>query len=490
MPNLSDKILLSKSKQKPKTSSDPSAVLGQIYETLSQNRKEELKLRQKLENFKSERDQEEERRRNKLLELFSPEEDEEKEIEKKVEKKKTKSFLEKLGYNNITGALIDLSIITGVILATTKDAEATEKAIDGIDELPLGDTEEKEEPKEKPTPQQIESAVKETTEPKPEPAVATVPPKIEEPAAPVLVDTGGKPVTDTSGAPVISGQPEVPELPVPTPTPAPPKAEPIKEVPLDNKGLVKRELNNAGFSKKAQSNILANVQKESNFKPRSEEIERYSPQTLFKLFGPLGVPGGQPENGKNKVRFQTLNEATELVKKGPEAVAEVIYGGRMGNNQKGDGYKYRGRGFIQLTGKNNYEAIGKALNIDLINNPDLANSPQIAAKIVPLFFSIGRKKPVDVENIDAVNEAVGPASEKSKEERRQLAQRYMQEETVVSGTKIAQASVQNEDMKKQTLRETPAAPVNVALQTQTTATTAAPQQRVDDRPVYLRKSIA
>lgn len=74
-------------------------------------------------------------------------------------------------------------------------------------------------------------------------------------------------------------------------------------------------------------------------------------------------------------------DAEALAKAGPEAIANRVYGNRMGNTEPGDGFKYRGRGFIQLTGKENYMKAGAALGLDLINNPDLASQPANAAKI-------------------------------------------------------------------------------------------------------------
>lgn len=58
------------------------------------------------------------------------------------------------------------------------------------------------------------------------------------------------------------------------------------------------------------------------------------------------------------------------------------YDGRLGNNQPGDGYKYRGSGFVQLTGKNNYRKMSDVVNIDLVNNPNLAANFPTAAKII------------------------------------------------------------------------------------------------------------
>lgn len=53
-----------------------------------------------------------------------------------------------------------------------------------------------------------------------------------------------------------------------------------------------------------------------------------------------------------------------------------------GNTSVGDGIKYHGRGYVQLTWKNNYVKAGKKLGIDLVNNPDLAKNPANAAKIL------------------------------------------------------------------------------------------------------------
>jgi putative chitinase len=73
-----------------------------------------------------------------------------------------------------------------------------------------------------------------------------------------------------------------------------------------------------------------------------------------------------------KKYFPTEAKALQYERK-PEKIANLVYGGRMGNGDEasGDGYKFRGRGYIQLTGKNNYVAFGKAINEDISANPDL-----------------------------------------------------------------------------------------------------------------------
>lgn len=70
----------------------------------------------------------------------------------------------------------------------------------------------------------------------------------------------------------------------------------------------------------------------------------------------------------------------------------------LGNKNRGDGAKYHGRGFIQLTGRDNYRMASEALGIDLINNPALASKPDIAAKIAVWYWET-RVKP-KVKNFD------------------------------------------------------------------------------------------
>jgi len=76
----------------------------------------------------------------------------------------------------------------------------------------------------------------------------------------------------------------------------------------------------------------------------------------------------------------------------PEKIANRAYCDRMGNGNEasGDGYKYRGRGAIQLTGKDNYTACGKALGLDLVNDPDQVAQNPVAILSAGWFWDTRR----------------------------------------------------------------------------------------------------
>lgn len=72
-----------------------------------------------------------------------------------------------------------------------------------------------------------------------------------------------------------------------------------------------------------------------------------------------------------------------------ELASGTAYEGRkdLGNTQPGDGVRYKGRGFIQLTGRANFRSAGSDLGLDLENNPDLAEQPDIAARLAVWFWN-------------------------------------------------------------------------------------------------------
>lgn len=120
---------------------------------------------------------------------------------------------------------------------------------------------------------------------------------------------------------------------------------------------------------KELANFMGQMQVESHGFTKAHENLRYSGQNVFKA-----LHKRHPE--------MTQEDASAIAAGGPEKVAEAIYGGRrdLGNTEPGDGWKYHGRGFVQLTGRYNYERYGKALGLDLVNHPDLASEPANSAK--------------------------------------------------------------------------------------------------------------
>jgi putative chitinase len=159
------------------------------------------------------------------------------------------------------------------------------------------------------------------------------------------------------------------------------------------KGLIIQELNKAGITSPAAiANIFATVKAESGFRSRSEEI---SEERANKNYG--NNPG-------------------------------------LGNKLPGDGYKFRGRGLIQHTGRAQYEVLSRASGLDLINNPDQLNDPAIAAKTIPWFFlkykSFIIKSINDLDDIHKVNKAVafhgvGNTQGEEYQRRVQSAQQYL-----------------------------------------------------------------
>ena len=86
--------------------------------------------------------------------------------------------------------------------------------------------------------------------------------------------------------------------------------------------------------------------------------------------------------------FVPISEAQSPFNTDPGGPPFGRYDGRLGNTQPGDGARFRGRGFIQLTGRANYQTHGTAIGLgnQLIERPDLANESDIAAKLLASFL--------------------------------------------------------------------------------------------------------
>ena len=108
-------------------------------------------------------------------------------------------------------------------------------------------------------------------------------------------------------------------------------------------------------------------------------------------------------NGTFKKYFPTLDSAVPYERK-PEKIANKVYGNRMGNGPEssGEGAKFCGRGYIQLTGKENYTAFGKSINEDILSNPDRVASDYALLSAAWFFSKNGLHKMADGGATDAV----------------------------------------------------------------------------------------
>jgi putative chitinase len=108
-------------------------------------------------------------------------------------------------------------------------------------------------------------------------------------------------------------------------------------------------------------------------------------------------------NGIFKKYFPT-EAAAKAYERQPAKIASKVYGGRMGNGPEstGEGYKFRGRGYIQLTGKENYTAFGKAINEDICSNPDKVASSYALLSAAWFFNKNGLHKMADEGATDLV----------------------------------------------------------------------------------------
>jgi putative chitinase len=240
------------------------------------------------------------------------------------------------------------------------------------------------------------------------------------------------------------------------PTKAPEAAPKEGEKPLEVTGVqatIVKSLNESGVtSPKAHANVLATVKAESNFKVQSENLNYSSPQRIMDVFGKRRIPSA---------------EFAEPLVKNPEALANEVYKTTDGNSAPGDGFKYRGRGFIQHTGKNQYAAISKFTGADVLSNPDLLNSPDIAAKAIPWFLlSYKKLKPDDVENMSKVNKAIAfsdPTGKKAAEREASSQQIYASMSGGSTGGQVASASTDVASGQRQQAK--PSAPVIINAST-------------------------
>lgn len=142
-----------------------------------------------------------------------------------------------------------------------------------------------------------------------------------------------------------------------------------------------------------QAAFLAQLAHESGELARTEENLRYSPARIMEIF-PRHVSGWAD---------------ADKLSKSPERLANRVYASRNGNGDEasGDGYRYRGRGLIQLTGRDNYRLAASALHLPLLDQPELLTKPEHAARSAAWFwFSHGCNALADAGNFLAITKKI------------------------------------------------------------------------------------
>jgi putative chitinase len=103
-------------------------------------------------------------------------------------------------------------------------------------------------------------------------------------------------------------------------------------------------------------------------------------------------------------KYFPTEEKAKLYERKPEKIANLVYGARMGNGPEasGEGWKFRGRGYIQLTGKDNYKAFDAVVAESIIDNPDLVATKYPLLSAAWFFHKNGLHKIADQGATDAV----------------------------------------------------------------------------------------
>ena len=198
-----------------------------------------------------------------------------------------------------------------------------------------------------------------------------------------------------------STKPEGPgRPPAPPPVPVAPGAVLRKRKVDENMQALADTLRAGGMDEKMVRATLANVMKETGGAPKSENLKGYaktSNERIREIF---------PSSTKN-LSDQELNR----IKANEQDFAELIYGAGskqgkgMGNTEPGDGWKYRGRGYVQLTGKNNYAAASRDIYGDdrLVKDPDLVDDPTVAAEVTKWFMQKNQPRMAKKMGIDTAS---------------------------------------------------------------------------------------
>ena len=167
------------------------------------------------------------------------------------------------------------------------------------------------------------------------------------------------------------------------------------------------------------AHFLAQIHHESGGFTRFSENLNYTPAGLLDTFG-------------GRITRQQANQYGRhngYIAQQPN-IANTVYGGawgivNLGNTQKGDGYKFRGRGLIQLTGRANYEAYKKYSGLDVVSNPDLVATLSVGLDVAGWFWLKNNINTLsDRNDIEGITKKIN-GGQKGLEKRKQYFQLYL-----------------------------------------------------------------
>ena len=147
------------------------------------------------------------------------------------------------------------------------------------------------------------------------------------------------------------------------------------------------------------AHFLAQVLHESVHMKTVKENLNYSEQALLRVFR----------------KYFTPAQAKQYARK-PKKIASRVYGGRMGNGDEstGDGWRYRGRGLIQLTGKSNYKKFSQWVGDDVEAQPDLVATDYAVHSAVYYWTSRDLNRYADQDDVKKITQAGNPFGDRHK----------------------------------------------------------------------------
>lgn len=191
---------------------------------------------------------------------------------------------------------------------------------------------------------------------------------------------------------------------------------------MNLKDKYKTILDNAGINTPLRlAHFMAQIEHESGLKPISENLN-YSANRLRVIF---------PE-------YFISKEDAKRYDRNPEKIANKVYANRMGNGTEssGEGWKYRGRGFIQITGKENYHRLANDTDLDCLKNPDLLLEEANAMISAIWFWNLrGLNAHADKDEIKSITKRIN-GGYIGIEHRKELLEKYKSENELKQNTQL------------------------------------------------------